>query len=81
MARGKTLLGVGLVGDPRAEPPGRRRIFKNSLKKIAKNGLFLHIFLKINKPCVSFSRVWTKKQIIGKFSDNLKIFDENSIKN
>ena len=79
---GENTFGVGLLGGPAAAPPDATefpKIFKNYLKKIAINALLLHIFLKINKPCVIVSRVWTKKQIVGKFSENFEHFDENSI--
>ena len=52
------------------------KMLKIFLKKIAKNSLFQHIFQKINKACVNFSRVWTK---IANCQEILKIFDENSI--
>ena len=52
---------AGLVGGP-----GRRRTFENL--QIAKNAIILAYFSKkFNKPCVNFSRVWTKTQIVGKF--------------
>ena len=34
----------------------------------------------ISKPCVKFSRVWTKNTIVwGKFEKLLKVFDVNSM--
>ena len=48
-----------------------RKFWKKSLKEIAKNALFLHIFQKYNKPCVKLLRVWTKNancwEILRKF--------------
>ena len=65
---------MGVLGGGGLSPPDTAefsKIFKGFLKKIAKNALFWHIFQKINKPCVNFFRVWTKKQIVGKFSQIL----------
>ena len=64
--------------------PGRRGIFenlqKNSLRKLQKMKHFRLFCKKISKPCVKFSRVWTKNTIRwGNFEKILKIFDENSI--
>ena len=43
--------------------------------------LYFRLFCKeITKPCVEFSRVWTKNTIgWGNFEKILKIFDENAI--
>ena len=43
--------------------------------------LYFPLFCKIiSKPCVKFSRVWTKITMdLGKFEKILKIFDENSM--
>ena len=44
--------------------PGRRRIFENLQKKFLRKLQKMHYFSifckKFNKPCVHFSRVWTK---------------------
>ena len=58
--RGGTLLGLGLLGGPGAEPPGRWRIFENIPKKIGKIHYFSIFFKAFNKPCLNFSRVWRK---------------------
>ena len=43
------------------EPSGEiSKIFKTFLKKIAKMHYFSIYFKKVNKPCVIFSRIWTK---------------------
>ena len=69
---------AGLVGDPGAEPPGRRRIFE--LKKIAKNALFWPIFQsKFKKPALNFSAFGRKTIGLGISEKTLKFFDENSI--
>ena len=52
---------------------------KRYLKKIAKMHYFSIFFKKSNKPCVNFSRFWTKNKLLGNFEKILKIFDENSI--
>ena len=43
--------------------------------------LYFRLFCKnISKPCVKFSRVWTKNTIVwGNFAKISKIFDENSM--
>ena len=53
-ARGKRL-GVRPRGGAGAEPPGRPRILKNFLKKIAKDALFLHIFQKLINHALFFA--------------------------
>ena len=41
---------------------------------------YLNIFFKkFNKPCINFSRVWTKYKLLEIFEKFLKFFDENSI--
>ena len=42
---------------------------------------YFRLFCKeISKPCLKFSRVWTRNTISwGKFEKNLKFLDENSI--
>ena len=52
------------------------KTFKNFLQKIAKNALFCIFFNIFSKPCVTFSRVWTKNANCWEI---LKISDENSI--
>ena len=52
LGSGRDILGVGLVGCPGAEPPGRRRILENFqkfLKKIAKCIILAYFSKKINK--------------------------------
>ena len=50
--------------------------------KIAKMQYFRLFCKNILKPCVKFSRVWTKNTISqGKFEKILKFFDENQQKN
>ena len=57
--------------------PGRRRIFeilqKIFLKKIAKSINLEYFSKKFNKPCVNFSRVWTKNKLLGNFEKFSKI--------
>ena len=79
----KNLRGVqgrrsGLVRGPGAEPPRLRRIFenlqKNSRRKLQKR-LYFRLFCKnISKPCVEFSRVWTKNNCLGEFWENFENF-------
>ena len=49
------------------------KILKNFLQKTVKNALFLHIFQKINKPCVYFSRLDEKHKLLENVE---KIFDK-----
>ena len=70
-------MGVGPLGGPGAEPhPSRtlenfRNFLKNCLWKLLKKHYFSIFFKKVNKPCVNFSRVWTKNayflEILRKF--------------
>ena len=75
---GGTLFGGRHCGGPGARAPGRWRIFKKFLKKIAKMHYFSKFFKKLNKSCVNFSRVWTKNtngwEILIKFSKFFKKF-------
>ena len=75
---------VGLAGGPGGgaprTPENFRKFAKKFLKKIAKNAIFSAILQKNSKPCVKFSRVWTKNKIgWGNFEKFSKIFDGNSI--
>ena len=77
--------GSGLVGGPGGltlprTPENFRKFAKKFPKKIAKMLYFRLFCKKISKPCVTFSRVWTKNTIVwGNFEKILKIFDGNSI--
>ena len=76
--------GSGLVGGPGGgaprTPENVRKFARNSWRKLQKM-LYLRIFCKeISKPCVKFSRVWTKNTIVLGNSEKIsKIFDENSM--
>ena len=71
------------MGGPGAEPSCRRKNFGNLQKfplKIAKMHYFCLFYTKFYKPCVNFSRFWTKTTNCWKsFEKTLKILDENSI--
>ena len=41
----------------------------------------MHIFQKINKPCVNFLPVWTKSQFIGNFEKISENFENFSSEN
>ena len=71
---GEHFRGSALRGDPgRGRPPpppgaGKfSKIWKCFLKQIAKNALFFLFYSRFYKPCVNFSRVWTKALIVGNF--------------
>ena len=78
--RRKKIRGVQDYGRPRRGSGGFSKICKKFLKKIAKNPVFLSILQKDSKPCVKFSRVWTKNTIgWGNFEKIVRFFDENAI--
>ena len=70
--------GSGLVrgpggGAPRT-PENFRKFAKNSRRKLQKL-LYFRLFCKrFSKPCVKFSRVWTKNNCLGKFWENFENF-------
>ena len=43
---------------------------KNFLRKLREIHYFSIFFKKFNKPCVNFSRVWTKNTLLGNFDNN-----------
>ena len=68
-------------GVRRADPSGRRRIFeifqKDFLRKLQKMHYFSIFFKKFNKPCVNFSRVWTKKTNSWEILNNFRKFSKH----
>ena len=51
---------------------------KDFLRNLRKMHSFSIFFKRLNKPCVNFSRVWTKKhKLLWNWEKILKIFDEN----
>ena len=58
---------------------GKFEKFSNVFENFRKIHYFSIFFEKFNKPCVNFSRVWTKTTIFWKILEILKIFYENSI--
>ena len=76
---------AGLVWGPRAEPPGRRRIFENLqkefLRKLPKMHYFSIFFKRFNKPYVNFSRLWTKNTICWEILRNFRKFSKDFLEN
>ena len=63
---------ISKIANPRT-PENFRKFAKKFRKKIAKMQYFLLFCKKISKPCVKFSRVWTKNTIgWGNFETILK---------
>ena len=64
--------------------PGCRKIFenlqKNFLRKLQKMHYFSKFFKRFNKPCVNFSRVWTKNTNCWEILRNFRIFLKNFIR-
>ena len=72
---------AGLVGGPGGGAPRTPENFRKFEKKFSeencKNALFSIFFKRFNKPCVNFSRVWTKNTIgWGNFEKILKFFEK-----
>ena len=77
--RGSGLVGGPGGGAPRTPENFRKLKKKNSRRKLKKRCIFAY-YAKNSKPCVKFSRVWTKNTIVwGKLEKILKISDENSM--
>ena len=57
------------------------KIFKKFLKKIAKMPYLAYFSKKFKKPCVNFSRAWTKAQFLGIFAKLFEEFQRNIAKN
>ena len=51
-----------------------RKFSKNFLRKFRKMNSFSIFFKRFNKPCVNFSRVWTKNTTCWKFWENFENF-------
>ena len=65
------------------EPPGRRKMFGNLQKhflKTAKMHYLRIIFKRFNKPCVHFSRVWTKNTNCWDILRNFRKFSKNILR-
>ena len=86
---GFSLGGDTLVGQPRGGsrgccPPDAgelSKMFKDFLTKLLKCIILAYFSIKVNKPCVNFSRVWTKNTNFGKFWEILEIFQKYFLRN
>ena len=63
-------------GAPRT-PENFRKFSKNFFRKLFKMHYFSIFFKKVNKPCVNFSRVWTKNTNFWKILRNFRNFSKN----
>ena len=71
--------GVQGYGRPRRGSGGGKfsKIWKNFLRKLQKINYFSIFFKKLNKPCVNFSRVWTKNTNYWEILRNFLQFSKN----
>ena len=69
-SQGKTLFGVGIVGDPGVRDPRTRRIFKNFQRiflKVAKKTLFQNVSENVTMHALISRGFGRKPQKLGKF--------------
>ena len=83
LARGehfRELAAWGILGRSPRTPENFRKFSKNSLWKLLKMHYFRIFFKKVNKPCVNFSRVWTKNTNFGEILRNFRNFSKNYLR-